>query len=459
MKTMKKLASLLLALAMIFSLATAAFAEGDGTTPTAKTYSITINNSAAGYTYEVYQIFTGDLQNPDVADGEGVQTTNVLSNIKWGASVTKNGTEDVTVNTDATNVAAGLNSSNINTFIAGLTLGNAYKTVNTQTGSKYVIDGLAPGYYLIKNAAVADGGSYTEYIVEVVEDSTVKPKGNAPTVVKKVKDKNDTQNTTTDWQDSADYDIGDNVPFQLKATLADNVSSYDTYKVIFYDTLSSGLTYNNDAVVKVGETVVFNAKNATQNKTGVSVDCTNGSLTVTIDDVKVLGGTNNSVVTVEYTAELNENAVIGSAGNPNTVKLEFSNNPYDDDNTGETPDDKVIVFTYKVIVNKVDKDNNPLEGAGFTLYKKNDGTYELVEAIATGTGAGKNEFSFEGLDDGDYKLVESTTPAGYNTIADIEFTVSAEHATDSDNPTLTSLTGEVTTGAVSYTHLRAHETQ
>ena len=445
---MKKLTALILALMLVLGLATSAFAD-EAATPAAKTYSITINNSAAGYTYDVYQIFTGDLKEPNAEDPADHQTANVLSNVTWGTSVTAY--NNAAVSGDASAVADTLTASNLDQFLAALTLGSAHTSVSTQTEGKYVISGLEPGYYLIKNSAVAVDGSYTEYIVEVVENSTVNPKGNAPTVVKKVKDTNDSTGTTSDWQDSADHDLGDDVPFQLTATLADNVSAYDTYKVIFHDTLSAGLSYNHDAVVKVGGNTVFNEKDTSQNKPGVSVAYSGTSLTVTITDVTAHGGTDSSVVTVEYTAELNETAVIGSAGNPNTVKLEFSNNPYDDDNTGETPDDKVIVFTYKVIVNKVDKDNNALEGAGFTLYKKNDGSYELVEAIATGIGAGKNVFSFEGLDDGDYKLVESTTPAGYNTIADIEFTVSAEHATDSDNPTLTSLTGEETTGEITFT--------
>ena len=148
----------------------------------------------------------------------------------------------------------------------------------------------------------------------------------------------------------------------------------------------------------------------------------------------------------------NENAVIGSAGNPNQVYLEFSNNPYGD-GTGKTGTDKVTVFTYQLIVNKVDSHNHALKGAGFTLYKKNlAGNY-----VAIGTelkGADMTTFTWTGLDDGDYKLEESTVPEGYNKMADVVFSISAVHSETDGNPTLTSLdagqmgTGVVDTGAI-----------
>ena len=84
-----------------------------------------------------------------------------------------------------------------------------------------------------------------------------------------------------------------------------------------------------------------------------------------------------SKVVVNYTAKLNENAVIGEGGNTNVSKLEYSNNPYGD-GTGVTPEDKVIVFTYNLIANKVDGNNAPLEGAGFTLYKLDSTTGDYV---------------------------------------------------------------------------------
>lgn len=169
---------------------------------------------------------------------------------------------------------------------------------------------------------------------------------------------------------------------------------------------------------------------------------------VVFDDLKAISSVHNgSVITVEYESTLNENAVVGSAGNPNTANLEFSNNPNDEQGgeTGETPDDTVIVFTFKTIINKVDGESKPLTGAEFTLEKKiKDDTAEggfrwkAVQVVKNDAGTA---FTFSGLDDGDYRLTETVTPAGYNTIDPIEFTITAEHEVLSDNPALTSLNG------------------
>lgn len=447
MKHAKKLASLLLALVLVFSLTATAFAEET-------TYSITINNSTAGHTYEAYQIFTGDLHE------------SVLSNIKWGSSVSEAGQTALgnaaakaeTLKTEADAIAFAKEVAPYLTTAAG--------SASTVTDGKYVISGLAAGYYLVKDkdgSVPGEGDAYTEYIVQVVGNVTADPKSDVPVVEKKVKDTNDSTGETSGWQDSADYDIGDSIPFQLKATLADNVSSYTTYKVVFHDTLSKGLTYKNDAKVYIaGEKTDGFTVTATVNADGTT------TLTVSCNDVKKLGAGNSSVITVEYTATLNTNAVIGSDGNPNEVYLEYSNNPNwtpgegegpKDSPTGDTPKDTVIVFTYKTIINKVDGKGNALAGAEFTLEKKilgdNPDTEEVENEYWKAIAVVKNDegttFTFSGLDDGNYRLTETVTPNGYNTIDDIYFTITAEHDVLSDNPALTSLSGNVTTGEIAFT--------
>ena len=437
MKHIKKLASLLLALVMVLSLAVTAFADE----PT--TYSITINNSTAGHTYEAYQIFTGDLATNEAGN-------KVLSNIVWGSGVSEAGQ---TALGDAAAKAETLKTeADAKAFAKAVApyLTTAAGSANTVTDGKYVISGLAAGYYLVKDqdgSLTGDNDSYTEYIIQVVGNVTATPKSDVPEVQKKVKDINDSTDTTkTDWQDSADYDIGDSIPFQLKATLADNVSSYTTYKVVFHDTLSKGLTYNNDAKVYIDgtETNGF-AVTATVNADGIT-------LTVSCDDVKALNAVNSSAITVEYTAKLNENAVLGSAGNPNEVYLEYSNNPNKSENgnneTGETPKDVVIVFTYKTIINKVDSENAPLTGAAFKLeklIKGKDGaagTWTTVKEFTVDETT--PSFTFSGLDDGQYKLTETKTPAGYNTIDPIYFVIEATHDATADTPALTVLKAYLT---------------
>ena len=452
MKNMRKIASVLLALVMVFALAAPVFA--------AETYSITINNSAEGHTYEAYQIFKGDLNG------------STLSNVQWGASVTNYSGDATAIVEKLDEQYTGEDKLTVEDLLAMITLGEEVSATSTQTDGKYVISGLAAGYYLVKDAYGSLNGTndaYTQYIVKVVKDTEAAPKSDVPEVEKKVKDINDsTENEYSAWQDSADHDIGDDVPFQLTATLANNVEAYRTYKVVFHDTLTAGLTYNNDAVVK------FNNEDVTKYFT---ITCENGQLTISCNNVKAFGATNSSQIVVEYTAKLNENANIGAAGNPNVVYLEYSNNPnWDADGdgkpdepgtpgtpgdetpeepTGKTPEDKVIVFTFKVVVDKVDENGAALAGAGFTLFKLDVATGEYKQIGNELTGDQMTQFVWTGVDDGDYKLVESTTPAGYNTREDIYFTITAEHDILSDNPQLTSLTGgdlftgNVSTGALS----------
>ena len=438
MKHIKKLAGLLLALVMALSLAVTAFADES------TTYSITINNSTAGHTYEAYQIFTGDLATKEAGK-------KVLSNIVWGSGVSEAGQ---TALGDAAAKAETLKTeADAKAFAKAVApyLTTAAGSANTVTDGKYVISGLAAGYYLVKDqdgSLTGDNDSYTEYIIQVVGNVTATPKSDVPEVQKKVKDINDSTDTTkTDWQDSADYDIGDSIPFQLKATLADNVSSYTTYKVVFHDTLSKGLTYNNDAKVYIGgtETNGFTVT-ATVNADGTT------TLTVSCDDVKALGAGNSSVITVEYTVKLNENAVLGSAGNPNEVYLEYSNNPNKSEKgnneTGETPKDVVIVFTYKTIINKVDSENKPLTGAAFKLeklIKGKDGAADTWTTVKEFTvDETTTSFTFSGLDDGQYKLTETKTPVGYNTIDPIYFVIEATHDETADAPTLKTLNAYLT---------------
>ena len=444
MKHMKKLASFLLALVMVFSLATTAFAAD--TTITAP--------AGSTRTYDVYQIFTGDLSGK------------VLSNVKWG----KNGTGTVgeAVPQDTLDALAKVNSLSDTEKLAAI---SKYVNLNSEKFGT-VSDGSplnAPtGYYLIKdNGPVGDGEAYSLYVVQIVGPTTISPKVSTVTSEKKVDDKNDS-NTTQDevkWEDSADYDIGDDVPFQLKATIAQDYDNDKVYKLTFHDKESAGLTFKPDTVVvKIDGSSVDSSKYEV-----VTTGLTDGdTFEVRFADLKSTAAKAGSVITVEYSSTLNDQAVLGSTGNPNTMHVTYSNNPNDEQGgeNGKTPDDTVIVFTYKVVANKVTKNPDydpevegseqyiPLKGAGFTLYKKNaSGKYVAVGSEVKGDEM--TTFEWKGLDDGDYKISETTTPAGYNTIADIEFTITAEHDVLSDNPTLTSLsggnkfTGEVSTGAVS----------
>ena len=454
MKHARKLASLLLALIMVFALATTAFAA-ENTTISAP--------EGSTRTYDVYQIFTGDLH-------EGV-----LSNIKWGKNGT--GTEGTAVDQTTLDALAAVNGKSDTeklTEIQKYVKLDSEKFGTVSNGNPLTVP---TGYYLIKdNGPVNDGEAYSLYVVQVVGPTTISPKVGTTTSDKKVKDTNDSAaNSTTDWQDSADYDIGDAVPFKLSATIAQDYANYTHgYKLTFHDKEDAGLSFNKDSVkVYVDGTLITTGYEVVTE--GLTDGCTFEVRFANLKEITSVQA--GSVISVEYTSTLNNQAVIGSAGNKNTSHVTYTNNPNDEQagENGKTPNDVVIVFTYQTIVNKViknpaydaskdtektgtDSDGNeefiPLKGAGFTLYKKNaSGTYDAVGSELKGKDM--TTFTWSGLDDGDYKLVETTTPSGYNTIPDIEFTITATHDVSSDNPTLISLsggdkfTGVISTGVVS----------
>ncbi|MGN0275493.1 MAG: isopeptide-forming domain-containing fimbrial protein [Chordicoccus sp.] len=420
MKKLKKLAALLLAVVMTMAMNMTVFAA-DTTT-----YKLTLTGTKEGHTYEAYQIFTGDLSTN--TDGD-----KVLSNVQWGTGITYNGTESAADVADQ--LAKG--TLTLDTLESKLTLTTPVKSVPSSADNT-VIDGLAAGYYLVKDqdgTQDSKSDAYTKFIVQVVGDTSTAVKSDVPTVTKKVKDKNDTDGTTTDWQDSADYDIGDSVPFQITGTMPSNIDDYTKYAYTFTDTMSAGLTYTTKtATIKIGDTDVTSSFTETVDGQKVTWACA---------DLKAISGvtlTKDTKVVVTYSATLNENAVVGPKGNPNEVSLTYSNNPNKNgEGTGTTPKDKNVVFTYETIVNKVDQNKKSLAGAAFKLEKKlSDGKYTEVKRLTVNDN--KTSFTFTGLDDGTYRLTETTTPTGYNTISPIEFTIDATHDTTADDPQLTKLT-------------------
>ena len=251
------------------------------------------------------------------------------------------------------------------------------------------------------------------------------------------------------YSSATDYAIDDSVPFQLTATLPSNYDAYSDYELAFNDTLSAGLTYKGDAAV-----YLVNGGVETDVTSKFTITASGNLLTIKAADLKtaVPAATSSSKFVVRYSATLNSNAVTGTVGNSNIANLTYSNNPNTTGGktTGKTPESKSTVYTYQVVINKVNESNAALPGAGFTLYKKVSGNYVEVKKINAGT---TTSFTFKGLDVGDYKLVESTTPAGYNTMEDLEFTVTATVDTTGAVPALTALKATSPKGASFTTDL------
>ena len=378
----------------------------------------------------------------------------MLTNIKWGKNGTGTAGEavDQTVLDELSRVASYTSDRDkLDVIEKYVTLTNPVETI-TNGGSVEVVG----GYYLIKDkdGSVPSSETYTPYIVSVVGHVTIEPKSNeVPKFTKKLKDTNDTTGVITGWQDSADYDIGDYIPFRLQGTVPADYDSYSTYYYAFHDKEEAGLTFDPSSV----EVFVGDEETGTKITTGYTVDtnpadgCT---FEIVFDDLKNIPSvTAKSIITVTYKSQLNGNAVLGKKGNVNTAQLEYSNNPRGK-GTGTTPWDNVIVFTYKVVVNKVDQNRQPLEGAEFTLTKKlKDGTENVIPMkIDT---SNKALFTLSGLDDGVYTLTETVTPAHYNTISPITFTVNADHTitweTERREDILTSLSGDTASGEITFT--------
>lgn len=561
MKTMQKLVSILVVLALVFTLSLGAFADPDAQ------HTITINNPDAAETHEytAYQVFAGDYD----------EATTALSDVSWGSGVNGLGLLEA-LRTELPDFAAcetaaqvvqvlagyASNSEEIRAFAAVVdrftTTPAGVASADAEHPAEITVTG--DGYYYVKDTTeTLLQDTYSDYILLVEGDVSVEAKDTTGvTSQKKVKDINDSTLVGSDWQDSADYDIGDPVPFQLTGTVAADYDKYDTYKLIFHDKESDGLTFDHITGVFVdGEEITEGFELVTE---GLEDGCT---FEVRFADLKLIEAVHgNSVITVEYISILNEDAVIGEPGNPNEMRMEYSNNPTDESSTGFTPWDKVVVFTYEVIVDKVDENGEPLTGAAFELWKwipdngeapvepdpiqldeegnlivetpnghwvlvpgevngdestegtgkilKINGkivdlievegelfahwrdrinenepekdiyakvawfdtltpemialnprvpTYSMVDGVlvqdpTSGGGFGYfldsvvresnggTEFTWKGVDDGHYVIIETETPAGYNTLDPIEFDVVAEHEEESEDPVLISVDGD-----------------
>ena len=426
----------------------------------------TVTFSDTGYdktsTYKGIQIFKATVTTTD-----GAKT---VSNIKWAsddaeaAVVAAIQEKDRSYNSENAQDAADWLSDNAGTD-SKVASDNVLSSIaakldgkdgwQTTTAGSPSLSGLDAGYWLFLTATAGkpDGKStdgFTSPVYAVIDGestTTVTPKKDVPTVEKKVLDDADAVSDdikgSDKWKDVADSQIGQEVNYKLTGTIASNYATFSTYAYKFTDVLSDGLDYVD------GSVEVYAVNHDVYNKIEGSkyeVACANNTLTV---DFKVDGTKKglkdvadvdaNTQIVVFYKAKLNSNAVIGNAandkkgGNPNTVKLEYSNNPYAA-GTGETLEDTVADFAFKLNLNKVDQGTEEgLAGAVFTIQSDDantNGQY-VASKDAAGVVAGQlvpvtdvnhlpdyvmftsgndGKIAVSGLDAGSYKVTEVKAP-------------------------------------------------
>lgn len=485
---------------------TAAMALGNVVAPAAMAFAVDAGSTVtfedgdyAKYTtYKGIQIFKAKV----TTDG-----ATTVSNIDWASEDVKAAVKDaikaknpnftsdnaqdaadwLSANTGVTGTDSKVASDNVLSLIAAKLDGKG--DWQTTTAGSPSLSGLEAGYWLFLTATAGkpDGKSTDAFtspvyaVIDGVSSTTVKPKKGVPTVEKKILDDADTSGAdikgSNKWKDVADSQIGQEVNYKLTGTIASNYDTFSTYAYKFTDVLSGGLDYVDDSVE------VYAVNGGTYSPIDASkydVAWANNTLTVDfkVDGTKkglkdVAGVDANTQIVVFYKAKLNGSAVIGNAaegnkgGNPNTVKLEYSNNPYAE-GTGTTIEDTVADFAFKLNLNKVDQGTEKgLAGAVFTIQSADantQGKYVASKADdAAGVAAGQlvtvtdannlpdyvkftsgddGKIAVSGLDAGSYKVTEVQAPSDAYTKADpFTFTITPNY--DDSTMKVSSLTAAV----------------
>jgi len=411
MKKMKKVLALVIAFAMVMAMALPAMAA-----------KIELKQEPADYadshTYNVYQIFTGDI-------GTNEEGEQILQNVKYGvnygdtgASVPKSVLD--AVGSDARAYAASLVGDGTDAHPSQLN-GAPFATLTKDNNFK--AENLPTGYYLIVDTVdgtLEEGDALSTYIVQVLDDVEINTKKDVTSSEKKI---TSDEHPSTEGGDanpgvSADgkvdnVSVGDTVTFTITSKVPSHSTDYDFYYFIINDTLSTGLTFGNITSVKVGNTEMKKlggeGVSAEQAEYAVYTGDDAGDHTFEIALLKAnTEAFAGKTITVTYTATLNKDAVIGGEGNLNTESVTYSNNPnevYDGtqdndkpgkpDSTknvplGETPDSTTKTFTSGIKLQKLDQDRNALSGASFTI--EGDSINQIV----------KNTEAFEVAADGTY---------------------------------------------------------
>jgi len=418
MKNMRKLFALVLALVMVMSLATTAFAanqtidSGKGGPATIKVTLPASTNlegtETANNTYKIYKVFDattdGNVISYTLVDGKTTAPAGFIVSPQGNVSYDGTGTE--------------LTAADIAAIAAYVTDADMVAEVTTQKGeTEFTVTGLPYGYYYITTTT---GTAVT--VNSTKPHAEVEDKNVVPVVDKKITG----ASSIDDDGKKALAQIGTDVEYTGTVTVGYGVENY-----VYHDTLGAGLTFKSESLaVKVGGATVEAAGHYT-------LAVSDQTFTVSFDNTYIAGLEKDTVIEIVYLATINTNALTEDP-EKNTAYLTYGHTPDED----RTPVVNTEVYNAKFTVTKTDDKDEPLAGAGFVLknaenkYYKYDADNKVVEWVDDVADADKN-FSdaegnvapFIGLADGTYTLIENTVPAGYNKAADYSFTIAAHDYT------------------------------
>lgn len=450
---MKKVFAAAAAIATVFGLAATTVATANAADGATLTVS-TADAKFVGKTVNAYKMFSATVGGEGANKAVSYTLTDTWKPFFMDSTASGlNGATDANVNDKANEYVSELAGDNLVAFATKASNWaqtqakniTADKTATVSAGATNgnytaTFTGLDYGYYVVAVPGATLANTSGQYATLVSVDSTnvnANIKGSLPTVDKKVQ-------VNGNGADTADAKIGDTLTFTLTSTIPD-MSAYDTYTFNFKDTLSKGLTYGDITSVTVEGVDAPLVKDTDYTVTTTPAAAGNTLLTVGMTDFKNKQQTNaGKKITVTYTATLNENAVVGGAGNVNSATIQYSNDP-SSTGTGKSEPDKVRVFTYGFTVDKYTGDNyndaaTRLAGAEFTLTAKGDtsaikfvqvnagsatedAVYRVAKAGETAgttttiTTPANGKVVFQGLKNGEYTLTETKAPAGYNKLA------------------------------------------